>query len=297
MADVGSDKVVVLDLAVQRCNTATLCDAEEVNGDTDLKTNINADIEGLGGLVSASSAGDLSVGYNAEARIKLGFTLSLSAPQVYVMPGTGIDLAGEFNAEDLIHRRPRTVHGGGRHSRRRSGRRPRRPGRRRRWAGHCASRRPIVRRWHDHQTGRDRHLPRVVSARTWPRRSQRSTTRVVERSSPIHPNPGDTATLSGLGCTAISLGISAGGVTNYAGDLGLTVADDFTITPHIPANLAAQLAAAALDLRLIMAALPEIIGSVEGVAPRLGRGGGREQQDPADRRCARRRSGRGRCAA
>ena len=267
LEDIGSDKAVVLDLAVQRCNTDTLCDADQVNGDTGLTTNINADIEGLGGLVSASSAGDLSVGYNAEARIRLGFALSLSSPQVYVMPDTGIELAGQFSAEDLNFTAALgpftvlagtdavspgadpddpaddlgglgTVHLGAQLS-----------------VGGPAIADPVP--IGDFLTNLGTYLAPDFSALG----TNDCGTLVLE--DVPEPDPDVTVNLTGLGCAAISLGISAGGVTNYAGDLGLTVADDFTITPHIPADLGAQLAAAALDLRLIMAALPEIIGSVE----------------------------------
>ena len=267
LEDVGSDKAVVLDLAVQRCNTDALCAADQVNGDTGLTTNINADIEGLGGLVSASSAGDLSVGYNAEARIRLGFALSLSNPQVYVMPDTGIELAGQFSAEDLNFTAalgPFTVLAGtdavG------PGVDPDDPGDDVGGLGtvHLGAQLsvgsaitdPVA--IGDFLTDLGTYLAPDFSALD----TNDCGTLLLEDKP--EPDPDVTVDLTGLGCAAISLGISAGDVTNYAGDLGLTVADDFTITPHIPANLAAQLAAAALDLRLILAALPEIIGSVEG---------------------------------
>ena len=69
-----------------------------------------------------------------------------------------------------------------------------------------------------------------------------------------------------LGCGLLSIGIAAGDVTNYVADLGLTVTltnGQFAVEAHVPDDLAAKFAAAALDLKLLLAALPKLIGQVE----------------------------------
>ncbi|MEO6651208.1 MAG: hypothetical protein ABIP17_00950 [Ilumatobacteraceae bacterium] len=260
--------VIVLDLAVGRCNDATLCPDPGAVNMLARSSSINADIDGLGGLVSASSDGDVSVGYNAGARLKLAFAPSLSSPQVFVMPGTGIDLSGRFSADDL---------------------------------NFAAALGPfsIVAGTHvvkdDMGTPEtDDDVPGVGSvhlgaqltigdAITAPKPIGEFVAHLDTYLAPTFsalgsnecgtiedaPNLGDSAELTGLGCAAISVGIAVKDGTgaiigsNYVADLGLVVEPDFTITPYIPADLLAQFATAALDWELLLKALPEIIGSVE----------------------------------
>ncbi|MEO6570140.1 MAG: hypothetical protein ABIO83_01190 [Ilumatobacteraceae bacterium] len=264
LATEGGQDLVVLDLDVGRCNSSTLCDPTDVNADP-LTTSINADVDGLGGLVSASSGGDVGVEYDAGARLKLGFALSATAPQIYVMPGTGLDLAGRFFADGLdfeaafgpfairagtalVHDDPSTpevdeIPGLG--------------------AVHLGARLhvgdaltapvPIGTFLGDLGT----YLDPVFSSLG----DQDCGSIVTD-----DPNPGDTIVLSGLGCAALSVGLGVGDTSAYVADLGLTidvVGGEFVITPHIPANLASEFAAAALDFELLLKALPEVIGTVE----------------------------------
>lgn len=265
--DGGTDvDVIVLDLAVGRCNDADLCpESGAVNMPADLKSSINADIDGLGGLVSATSGGDVNVSYNAGARLKLAFAPSLSTPQVFVMPGTGIDLAGQFSAGDLSFSAalgPFAIVAGtdvikddmgtpeleddvpglgtvklGAHL----------------TIGSVSAPVTIA----DFVGNLGTYLAPEFSAL-----GSNDCGTILVTDVP-DPDPDVTADLSGLGCAAISVGLSAGGTTDYVADLGLVVNPDFTITPYLPDDLLARFAAAALDWELLLKALPEIIGSVE----------------------------------
>ena len=99
LGDIGGTDVVILDLNIGRCNADALCPGAA--NMPALTTSLNADVDGLGGLVSASSDGDITVGYNAAARLQLAFALSGGTPQVWVMPDTGMLLQGQFDATDL----------------------------------------------------------------------------------------------------------------------------------------------------------------------------------------------------
>ena len=92
--------MIAIDVNVGRCNDATLCDPDDVNMGA-LSTSINADVSGLGGLVSAGSGGEIAVKYTAGARLKLGVTLDNGLPKVYVLPGTGVAVKGRFQATGL----------------------------------------------------------------------------------------------------------------------------------------------------------------------------------------------------
>ena len=268
---VAGNDVIVLDLSVGRCNDAALCPAAGAVNMPARSSSINADVDGLGGLVSANSDGDVGVKYNAGARLKLAFAPSLSSPQVYVMPGTAIELAGQFFADDLNFEAalgpfavvagtdlikddlgtPDTaddIHGLG----------TVKLGAQLTIGGSAiAAAVPIG----DFVSNISTYLaPTFTSLAT-----NDCGTIVVD----TVPDPDTTAALTGLGCAAISVGIavkdSGGNIigSNYVADLGLVVEPDFTITPYLPADLLAQFAAAALDWELLLKALPEIIGSVE----------------------------------
>jgi Ca2+-binding RTX toxin-like protein len=266
--DVNGDSVVVLDLQVGRCNDDALCDT--TSGDDanmpPLISSINADVDGLGGLVSASSDGDVGVKYNANARLKLAFALSLTTPQVYVMPDTGITLAGQFFADDLNFEAafgPFAVVAGtdvvddngtpADGSDDRGGLGTVKLGAQLSVGGAITT--PVA-------IGTFLGALGTYLAPTFGSLPDEDCGSIVTDT----PNPGDQATLQGLGCAAISLGLKAGSAVNYVADLGLTVdlvGGEFVITPYVPADLLAQFAAAALDFELLLKALPEIIGSVE----------------------------------
>jgi hypothetical protein len=267
--EIGGNDVVVLDLFVGRCNDATLCDPSEVNMPA-LTSSINADVDGLGGLVSANSDGDVSVGYHAGARLKLAFAPSLTAPQVWVMPGTGVELAGQFSADALNFSAalgPFAVVAGTSafdegdpddDTDDRGGLGTVKLGAQL-TIGNIAT--PV-----EIGTFLD-NIGTYLTPQFTALDSNDCGTIVIE--DVADPDPDVTADLEGLGCAAISLGLAVKNAqgeiidVNYVADLGLVVEPDFTITPYIPQDLLDHILAAALDWELLFKALPEIIGSVE----------------------------------
>lgn len=270
--EIGGVDVVVLDLFVGRCNDPTLCDPGDVNMPA-LTSSINADVDGLGGLVSASSDGDVTVGYDAGARLKLAFAPSLASPQVWVMPGTGVELAGRFAADALdvsAALGPFAVVAGTSafeegdpddDSDDRGGLGTVRLGARL-TIGDITDPVDIATFLGD--------LGTYLAPEFTALESNDCGTIVTDRGpDPVDPSDDTAVALTGLGCAAISLGLAvkdaSGAIVgvNYVADLGLVVEPDFTITPHIPQDLLDQFLAAALDWELLFKALPEIIGSVE----------------------------------
>ncbi|MDH3540831.1 MAG: hypothetical protein OEP52_12585, partial [Acidimicrobiia bacterium] len=268
IGDVSGTSVVVLDLNIGRCNDDALCDTtpdDDANAAA-LTSSINADVDGLGGLVSASSDGDVSVSYNASARLKLGFALSISSPQVYVLPDTGINLSAQFVTDALDFEAafgPFAIQAGTSLIKDDMGNAD---------PSDDVPGLGVVKLGAQLTVGDAITAPVLIEtflgqigtylAPTFGSLPDEDCGSIVTDD----PNPGDTTVLTGLGCAAISVGLGVGEASTYVADLGLTVdivAGEFVITPHIPANLATEFLNAALDIELLLKALPEIIGSVE----------------------------------
>ena len=274
--------LITLDLGVGRCNDALLCP-----GDANmpaLTTDINASVDGLGDLVSLESNGDINVAYNASAHLILGFQLTgAGAPQVYVMPDTGLNLQGRFSGTDLSFGAslgPIEIVAGTGAREATTGTDPDDP------ADDTPAGVGLV------QIGADLEIGSItvpVTLATFlgnlgtylaPTFTGADTADCGDVQTEGILTPADTddeflhvggedlnddGTLddAALGCGVLSVGIAAGAVTNYVADLGIEVGEDFTINAVVPADLAAAISVAALDLNLLVAALGELAAEVE----------------------------------
>lgn len=261
----AGQKLVTIDLNIGRCNDATLCPGDPVNMDA-LSSPINADVDGLGGLVAAGGDGQVDVKYSASARIKIGLDLS-GTPQIYVMPTTGISLKGRFEATSLNFDAtlgPFSIKAGT-HARLND-------------QGDADPANDVYDGNGTVKLGADLTIGSITEpvalttflgslgtylTPTFTAPPDQSCGTVTTDETTTPPT---TVELTAMGCGLISVGVSAGTATNYVADLGLTVdltAGEFTITPYIPADLAAKFASAALDIRLLLNALPPLLGELK----------------------------------
>ncbi|MDQ1496619.1 MAG: hypothetical protein QOG69_3102, partial [Actinomycetota bacterium] len=271
----GGGKMISIDVNVGRCNDATLCDPADVNMGA-LSTSINADVSGLGGLVSAGSGGEIDVKYTAGARLKLGVTLDNGVPKVYVLPGTGVAVKGRFQATGLSFNAtlgPFSVVAGT-NARLNDQGTPE-------TGDDVYDGNGVVKLGADLTIGQAITSPVAIGDfvsnlgtyltpdfTAGPDQDCGSVT-TSAGTDPVDTTDDTVIALGGpgvLGCGLLSIGIAAGTVTNYVADVGIKVEltnGQFIVTPAIPDDLLARFAAEALDLRLILAALPKLIGQVK----------------------------------
>jgi Ca2+-binding RTX toxin-like protein len=273
-SSVSGKNLITLDLQVGKCNADALCPGAA--NMPALTTDINASVSGLGDLVSVDSAGDIDVSYNAAARLKLGFQLTgTGAPQVYVMPETGIDLQGRFNASALNFKASlgpfSVVAGTGARAFDDNG-----------TPGDTSDDTPVgvgvLRVGADLAVGNfpmgavtigtflgalGTYLAPTFSGNTGTPCGDVTTSKGADLGDPSDDTVVTLGDSPAIGCGIVSLGVEGGSVTNYVADLGLEVNNDFTITTAVPDDLLAQFEAAALDLNLLVSALGELASQVE----------------------------------
>jgi Ca2+-binding RTX toxin-like protein len=256
---IDSKSMLVVDLRALRCTSDSLCGTGLHNA-LPITTKLAADFGAAGGLVDASADGNITLDYSADARLKLGVALNGTTPEVYVLPDTGLMVKGKFESSGINLQAtigPFQIVAG-------TGGKPTNDG-----AG-------VV------KLGAQLGVTGPATATPIGTFLQNLGTNLTPTFSSLgdvncgdivnddgvaeDPEDDPTVNLQGLACARLSLGVGTPGSVSYAGDVGASFSTNgTTFTPNlvIPQATLNALLANALDIKLLLKAIPELLGKVE----------------------------------